>query len=223
MRELNAGWNGPPPAGRIADFLRGNDEQYSDRMPLALRDAEGVQEIRAALSTQQGDTGGYLVLPQSAPDAIELALQDFPVRRLAEVIRTEDAFDRGESTTNDTGNQGVLLAENQSRSFADVVFGLDTLHAYKIDSQKVVFPYELLQDSKLFGEAFLGKVLGQRVARRRTSFSRWGRASPSREASCPRRPWPLRPRARRQSARMKSWRSPTPSIPFTSRTRRAAS
>jgi HK97 family phage major capsid protein len=158
--------------GQIATFFREGGDAAGipgaglDRASIMLADTFGAHEIRAALSTVSGTAGGYAVTPQSAPEAVELALQAFPVRRLAEVIRTDDAFKHPWPMANDTTQQGAILPEGGSRTAADVSFTLDLLQAYKIDSQKLIFPFELLQDAgRVFGEMFVMRVLSQRIAR----------------------------------------------------------
>ena len=88
------------------------------------------EEYRAAMGTTSGAVGQYTV-PDAAMQALEVALLAFGgTRQVATVIRTDSGAALPFPTSNDTANEGVILAENTQVSEVDITFGQLVLDAY---------------------------------------------------------------------------------------------
>ena len=118
-----------------------------------------------ALGVGTGAAGGYAV-PQGFRDII-VETQKFysAVRPVATVISTDSGQQLPWPTNNDTANVGAILAENSQITTQDVALAQEVLNAYMYTSKLVLVSYQLLQDSAINIESFLGKKLGQRLGR----------------------------------------------------------
>jgi HK97 family phage major capsid protein len=122
-------------------------------------------EKRAAMGTTSGAVGQYTVADE-AMRALEVSLLAFGgMRSVATVIRTESGAALPIPTSDDTANKGAILAENTGASEVDITFGQIVLDAYKYSSKYVLVSVELLQDSSINVAEFIGKALGERIAR----------------------------------------------------------
>lgn len=122
-----------------------------------------VQEARAQSLT--GSAGGYTV-PAGFLNQLEESLLAFGgMREVATVLRTDSGNDLPIPTVNDTGNVGAILAENSQVAEQDMTFAQITLKAYKYSSKLVRVSAELLQDTAIDLESFIGNALGNRIAR----------------------------------------------------------
>lgn len=124
-------------------------------------------ETRAALTGAQSTTttGGYTVA-DSAMQALEVSLLAFGgMRQVATVIRTDSGGPLPFPTTNDTAQKGRLLSENTAATETEMTFGQLVLDAYKYSSDYVLASVEFLQDSSIDAGSFLGRALGERIAR----------------------------------------------------------
>jgi len=116
-------------------------------------------------ATTPGAVGGYTI-PDETMRSLEVALLTYGgMRQVATIIRTDTGADLPWPTTNDTGNLGVLLGENQQVTQQDVAFGQLVLQAYKYSSKMVLVSVELLQDNAVNLAQFLGTALGERIGR----------------------------------------------------------
>lgn len=69
-------------------------------------------------------------------------------------------------TVSDTANTGRVLAESTAATTTtDPTFGVTNLGAFKLSSDAVLVSYELLQDSFINLESWLGSALGKRLGR----------------------------------------------------------
>lgn len=68
-------------------------------------------------------------------------------------------------TNDDTGNAGVILAENAAVTDLDTVFGERTLTAFMYTSRLIRVSLQLLQDEAVNLQAYLGNILGKRLGR----------------------------------------------------------
>jgi HK97 family phage major capsid protein len=131
-------------------------------------DVAGWQtETRAALTGAQSTTttGGYTVA-DSVMQALEVSLLAFGgMRQVATILRTATGGPLPIPTTNDTAQKGRLLAENTAATETEMTFGQLVLDAYKYSSDYVLASVEFLQDSSIDANAFLGRALGERIAR----------------------------------------------------------
>ncbi len=154
-------------------FLRGGHMCLSDQERRALHSvvmtpdnigAGGIAEVRAQ---GVGDTGsGAELVPEGFIAILESAMLAFGgVRGVSTVRGTATGGDLPYPTSNDTGNEGELLAEHATAAAQDVGYGNVILGAYKFSSKVVRVSYELLQDSAIDIAADVGDKLGERIAR----------------------------------------------------------
>jgi len=145
-------------------------------IPLSRTAPRTVAEARANSTTTDSE-GGYLV-PTTLGNAVEVALLEFGgVREVATVIRTESGNQIDLPTVNDSGNTGSVEGENDGLATTDVVFGVKSLNAYKVSSDLVKIPFELLQDSAFDLGSLLGRLLGERIARNASALYTTGSGS----------------------------------------------
>jgi HK97 family phage major capsid protein len=155
-------------AERRDEKVRECFQTIKERGKVVLRSTERLHEMRA-LANEIGQSGGWLV-PEGFSDAVELALFDASaMRRLASIDRQQTGRKKPFPTANDTSTEGVLLQEDVVHPTVDIAFGQITLRPYKFSSNRLILPYELTEDamsSRQVFEMWLGKLLGNRVARR---------------------------------------------------------
>ena len=145
-------------------------------IPLQRSAPRTVAEARA-MSTTTDSEGGYLV-PTDLGAAVEVALLEFGgVREVATVIRTENGAQIDLPTVDDSGNTGSIEGENDGLATTDVTFGVKSLNAYKVSSDLVKIPFELLQDSAFDLASLLGRLLGERIARNSSALYTTGTGS----------------------------------------------
>jgi HK97 family phage major capsid protein len=146
-------------------------------IPLMRSAPRTVAEARA-MSTTTDSEGGYLV-PTDLGAAVEVALLEFGgVREVSTVIRTETGAQIDLPTVDDSSNTGNSpVAENASLATTDVTFGVKSLNAYKVSSDLVKIPFELLQDSAFDLASLLGRLLGERIARNSSALYTTGSGS----------------------------------------------
>ena len=122
-------------------------------------------EKRAAIGVGSGSIGAYTVA-DSPMGALEKALLEFGgMRQSSTVIRTDSGSDMPIPTSDDTSNKGAILAENTQVSEVDITFGQLVLQSYKYSSKSVLVAVEFLQDSSINAADFIGRALGERIAR----------------------------------------------------------
>lgn len=137
--------------------------------PQALRSLDPADiaawEKRAAIGVGSGSIGGYTVA-DTMMGSLEKALLEFGgMRQVSTVIRTATGSDMPIPTSDDTSNKGAILAENTQVSEVDITFGQLVLQAYKYSSKSVLVSQEFLQDSSIDVNGFIGRALGERIAR----------------------------------------------------------
>ena len=124
-------------------------------------------ETRAALTGAQSTTttGGYTVA-DAAMQALEVSMLAFGgMRQVATIYRTATGGPLPFPTVNDTAQKGRLLSENTTATETEMTFGQIVFDAYKYSSDYVLASVEFLQDTSIDAGAFLGKALGERIAR----------------------------------------------------------
>jgi len=87
------------------------------------------------------------------------------MRQVSTVLRTDTGGPLPIPTCNDTGNTGAILAENTTTTALDAVFAQLVLDAYKYSSRHILVSVELMQDSAINMDAFMGRILGERLGR----------------------------------------------------------
>lgn len=125
----------------------------------------GMVEARA-LSVGTPAAGGYTV-PEDFRNTMEEAMLAFGGMRAsgATIMRTESGADLPMPTSNDTSNEGEIIAENAQHNEQDVAFGQVILQSFMYSSKIVRVSFQLMQDGAFDLESFLGRKLAERIAR----------------------------------------------------------
>ncbi|XZG71720.1 phage major capsid protein [Chitinibacteraceae bacterium HSL-7] len=148
--------HGSQSAALYAKWLRGGDQALT---------AEDWQTVRATMSTTTPAEGGYTVPAELARSLIEAVKAFGGMREVATQITTETGAPMNWATTDDTSEEGEILAENAEAGNADPSFGTVGLNVFKFSSKVVTIPMELLQDSAVDLEAHINSRLAKRIAR----------------------------------------------------------
>lgn len=147
-------------------------DRAGQRPPRSFAEANKQADLRERLAEQRatnvvGTTtlGGFTV-PDDMMRSIELALLQYGgMLQVSTRIQTSGANPIPWPTVNDTGNAGVLVAEDALIADQEVTYGQATLGGYKMTSKLIPLSYELIQDSATNMDAFLGDVIGERIGR----------------------------------------------------------
>ena len=130
-----------------------------------------VAQIENRAQTTSATAGGYTV-PTDLAATIDKTMKAWgPMydEAICTVISTASGNPLDFPTTDDTAvamaqhTEGSAMTDDAS---ADATFGKMTLNAYAYDTKWVQVSMELMQDSNVNIETFLGELLGERVARR---------------------------------------------------------
>ena len=127
--------------------------------------------LNAPFTTQTAGTGGNVVMPQTMLAALEVNLLAFGgMRQVAELIVTESGEPLQWPTVNDTGNTGVQIGENTDLANSGAggpvpTFAKVQWSSYKLSSQAMLVPYELLEDAVVDLPVVLGQMAGERIGR----------------------------------------------------------
>lgn len=150
------------PTGELSTAHRTNDpDETAFRSWMRTGDEH---EIRAS-GIGTGAKGGYTV-PTGFRTRLVEALQAFGgIRRMAEVISTNDGTDLPWASNDDTLNAGHILGENTQDDERDVEFGQGTLGAYPYTSRIVRVSLQLIQDSAFNLDTMIPRKMGQRIGR----------------------------------------------------------
>lgn len=132
----------------------------------------GVTNIELRAQTAGATTAGGYTVPTDLAATVDKTLKAWgPMydENICTVLNTSGGNPLDFPTTDDTG---VAVAQHTEASAmtddasADATFGKMTLNAYAYDTKWVQLSMELLQDSSINIEQFLGELLGERLARR---------------------------------------------------------
>lgn len=118
-----------------------------------------------AQSTGTDSAGGYTV-PETMLNRITETMKAFG--GLASIVggfATDSGNPLNWPTSDETSAEGAILNENTQASESDLTFGQATLGAYTYSSKIVRVSLQLIQDSGLDIEAFIGRKLGERLGR----------------------------------------------------------
>jgi len=134
-------------------------------LPMARVAPTTLAEARA-LQKGTDSEGGYTV-PEGFSNKLEIALLKYGVmRQVADIMRTATGIQIPWPTVNDTGNEGVLVAEEGSiATDTDPVFAEVVFNAYKYSSKIIKISSELLEDSAFDMAGYLGSAIGERLGR----------------------------------------------------------
>jgi HK97 family phage major capsid protein len=137
-------------------WLKGGDKALN---------ADDWAHVRNTMSTTTGSEGGFTVDTEVASSVVN-ALKEFGgMRQVATTISTSGVGLLSFPTSNGTSEVGEWIAENQTATDLDVVFGTVGLPVYKASSKVVTVPFELMQDSSVDIEAFVNARLVERLGR----------------------------------------------------------
>jgi HK97 family phage major capsid protein len=119
-----------------------------------------------ALNSGVGPAGGYTV-PEGFRNVITETMKAYGgLLGIATVLPTDSGQDLPWPTNDDTANEGEIIGENTQVSEQDISFGSKKLQAHTFTSKIVRVPFQLLQDTGINLEGFLGRKLGERIGRR---------------------------------------------------------
>ena len=156
--------NGASDAQRVA-AQRSGLELGNNRLSFKLNSKAPKNQAEARAQSLTSSAGGYTV-PQGFINQLEASLLAFGgMREVATVLRTAEGNDLPIPTVSDHANVGAILAENTQVAEQDITFSQITLKAYKYSSKLIRVSAELLQDSAIDLESFIGGALGERIAR----------------------------------------------------------
>lgn len=166
--------------GSGTEEQRGSDVEYRDAFEKFVRYGFGRMsaEERALVegnfesleSRAQGTTpdaaGGYTV-PETMLNKITEAMKAFGgLGAIVGGFSTDSGNPLNWPTSDETAQEGELLGENTAAADTpDLAFGTNTLGAYTYSSKVVRVSKQLIQDSGLDIEAFVGRKLGERLGR----------------------------------------------------------
>lgn len=160
-----AGSANDPETGAFRTYIRHGDET-------------GLQ-LRAAQGVGTGSGGGYTV-PAAFRATVTETLKAFGgVRKLAEIVTTDDGAPLPWPTNDDTGNEGTLLTENTAATETGIVFGQKELAAHTYTSDIVRASLQFVQDTAIDVDSWLAKKLGQRIARKQSGHWLTGLGTPT--------------------------------------------
>jgi HK97 family phage major capsid protein len=118
-----------------------------------------------ALTVGTDASGGYTV-PDAFRNFVQITMKAFGgVREVATVISTDSGQNLEWPTFDGTAQVGAIVAENIQAAELDPAFGIASLDSYLYSSKVVRVPIQLLQDSAIDIEGFIGTALAERIAR----------------------------------------------------------
>lgn len=131
---------------------------------LSTEERQALKELRAQ-GTSPDEKGGYTVPTQMLNKIIDQMKAYGGIASVAQILNTSNGQDITWSTSDGTEEEGELLGENTAASEQDVEFGTAILGAKKLSSKIIRVSNELLQDSGVNIEAYLGSRIAQRIGR----------------------------------------------------------
>lgn len=132
------------------------------RMTSQDRDALATY-YNTALQTNSGAAGGFTIAPGWANQLIEAMAAFGGMRRVATIISTSEGQDLPFATSDDTSNEGEILAEGATTTELAPTFGQVVLKAHVFSSKVVPISVTLLNDSAFNLEAYLTRVFARRI------------------------------------------------------------
>lgn len=126
---------------------------------------EELQMVKNTMSTTTGSQGGFGVMPLVAATFIDLLKSYAYMRKVAQVIRTENGADLSYPTSDGSSETGEIIAQNVTATAADPTFGTVPVNTYKFGSKVVAVPIELLQDAQFDIAGMVQTRLRDRIGR----------------------------------------------------------
>lgn len=159
---------------KIHDATGGKEERYHkafDKMirsgfgGLSSEDKQVIREARAQSVGTDAD-GGYTV-PTTFQDRIMESMKAYGgVANHCQVVVTSSGNPIQWATSDGTSDMGAFIGENSKATEQKVTFGQVTLGAKKITSNVILTSNELLADSGINMDAYLGSRVAQRIGRK---------------------------------------------------------
>ena len=142
-------------------FIRGGVES----LDVDQRQYVEQRRLRADLSAGTDTAGGYLVPTDFATRLIEEMKLFGNMRLVATIQQTDSGVPIEWPVADNLDQEGEIVAENTAVTDEDPTFGIKTIGAWKYSSKGVAVPFELLQDSRIDIEAYVVRLLAQRISR----------------------------------------------------------
>lgn len=114
--------------------------------------------------------GGVLAPSDFSRRLLEMEQAFGGVQEVADVINTSDGRTLDWATTDETSEEGELVAENQSATDGDPNFGTTQIGAFKFSSKVITISFELLQDNLISLETRILGWLATRLARGKNRY-----------------------------------------------------
>lgn len=131
--------------------------------------ADDMEHVRsrpkADQSASEGTKGGWTVPKTFSANLLERLAAYGGMRNVATVEKTENGRVIEWPTTDETAEEGELVAENQQVGSGEVTFGTKSIGAHKYSSKVIVVPWELLQDTAIDIVGFINRALTARLGR----------------------------------------------------------
>lgn len=130
-----------------------------------------AMEKRSNLSSQFGADGGYVTVPESFVNALEINMLAFGgMLQVSEIMTTATGERMGWPTVDDTSNTGEQVYENQNVDNSGAggpnpSFAMTFWEAYDFSSKMILVPDQLLRDQAVNLPAVLGQMIGERLGR----------------------------------------------------------
>ena len=138
---------------------------------------QSVLSEHRAQSVGTGSEGGYTVPTDMSNRIIERMKAFSGITNVCNILTTSSGNPIDFPGNDDTGNPGVLLAENTAASEEDLVFTTKQLSAYAFSSNIVRVSKQLLQDNEVDLESYLVNALGKRLGRAEAQYFATGTGS----------------------------------------------
>lgn len=140
-------------------------KQVTRYIPVRTNTGQDIVEKRA-LSVGTTTAGGNSVQAEAMQAFTEAQKWYANLRPLAQSVQTATGATLPWPTVTDTSNTGEILAEaTTATTSADPTFGVVNIGAFKFSSKALLVSIELLQDSFLPLEGYIGTALGRRIGR----------------------------------------------------------
>lgn len=127
--------------------------------------AEQAAAIQNAMSTSTGSEGGYTVPSEVATMVIEKLKSFGGMREVATILTTAGGNAMNFPTSDGTGEEGEIVAENASTNIGEITFGTVALPVFNYSSKQIALPLQLIQDSAVDVIALVVARLAQRIYR----------------------------------------------------------
>ncbi len=129
-----------------------------------------MQEIQNVLGSSNPASGAAqspseLYGPSFVNDMEAARMHYGAMNQVADIMTTDGGEPMNWPTINDTGNQGVGIAEATAPAAADPSFGVVTWNAFKLSSREVIVNRELIEDNQVRLVSRLAGLLGERLGR----------------------------------------------------------